>query len=98
MSKGRSIPNVEIGYSSSKGSDSFKLGVDVASKAVENIAEHSLSLMLVHLKGSKNIPETLDGITTVTEDAPVKPAESPYGNTKQIGEEIIQDKSLTHQR
>jgi len=27
----------------------------------------------------------------ITEDAPVKPAESPYGNTKQIGEEIIQD-------
>ncbi|WP_350292742.1 UDP-glucose 4-epimerase GalE [uncultured Croceitalea sp.] len=27
----------------------------------------------------------------ITEDAPVKPAESPYGNTKQVGEEIIQD-------
>ena len=27
----------------------------------------------------------------VTENAPVKPAESPYGNTKQIGEEIIRD-------
>ncbi|BAO55361.1 UDP-glucose 4-epimerase GalE [Nonlabens marinus] len=27
----------------------------------------------------------------VSEDAPVKPAESPYGNTKQIGEEIIRD-------
>ena len=27
----------------------------------------------------------------ITEDAPVKPAESPYGNTKQIGEEIILD-------
>jgi UDP-glucose 4-epimerase len=27
----------------------------------------------------------------VTEDAPVKPAISPYGNTKQIGEEIIRD-------
>jgi UDP-glucose 4-epimerase len=26
----------------------------------------------------------------ITEKAPVKPAESPYGNTKQIGEEIIQ--------
>ncbi|MGB5942834.1 MAG: UDP-glucose 4-epimerase GalE [Leeuwenhoekiella sp.] len=25
----------------------------------------------------------------ITEDAPVKPAESPYGNTKQIGEEVI---------
>ncbi|WP_204346911.1 UDP-glucose 4-epimerase GalE [Psychroserpens algicola] len=27
----------------------------------------------------------------ITEKAPVKPAESPYGNTKQIGEEIIRD-------
>ena len=27
----------------------------------------------------------------ITEDAPVKKAESPYGNTKQIGEEIIYD-------
>ncbi len=27
----------------------------------------------------------------VTEDAPVKKAESPYGNTKQIAEEILQD-------
>lgn len=27
----------------------------------------------------------------ITEDAPVKKAESPYGNTKQIGEEIIRD-------
>ena len=27
----------------------------------------------------------------VTEEAPIKPAESPYGNTKQINEEIIRD-------
>lgn len=27
----------------------------------------------------------------ITENSPVKPAESPYGNTKQIGEEIIKD-------
>lgn len=27
----------------------------------------------------------------ITENNPVKPAESPYGNTKQIGEEIIRD-------
>jgi UDP-glucose 4-epimerase len=27
----------------------------------------------------------------VTEDAPVKPAESPYGNTKQIAEEMLKD-------
>ncbi|MCB9876768.1 MAG: UDP-glucose 4-epimerase GalE [Planctomycetes bacterium] len=32
----------------------------------------------------------------VKEDAPVKPAESPYGNTKQIGEEIIRDAAKAH--
>lgn len=30
-------------------------------------------------------------VLPVTEDAPIKKAESPYGNTKQINEEIIQD-------
>src|SRR4051812_44052958 len=30
-------------------------------------------------------------ILPVTENAPVKPAESPYGNTKQIAEEVLKD-------
>ena len=30
-------------------------------------------------------------VLPVTENAPIKPAESPYGNTKQVGEEIIKD-------
>ena len=32
----------------------------------------------------------------ITENAPVKPAESPYGNTKQIGEEIIKESCKTN--
>ncbi len=32
----------------------------------------------------------------ITEDAPVKEAMSPYGNTKQIGEEIIRDTCKVH--
>lgn len=32
----------------------------------------------------------------VNEDAPIKKASSPYGNTKQISEEIIQDAILAH--
>ncbi|RPG33348.1 MAG: UDP-glucose 4-epimerase GalE [Muricauda sp. TMED12] len=32
----------------------------------------------------------------ITEAAPVKPAESPYGNTKQVGEEIIRDTCKVH--
>jgi len=33
-------------------------------------------------------------ILPVTEDSPIKPASSPYGNTKQISEEIIRDTIL----
>ena len=33
----------------------------------------------------------------VAEDAPIQPAVSPYGNTKQIGEEIIRDTIAAHQ-
>lgn len=32
----------------------------------------------------------------ITENAPIKPAESPYGNTKQIGEEIIKESCTAH--
>lgn len=32
----------------------------------------------------------------ITENAPIKPAASPYGNTKQIGEEIIKDSCVAH--
>jgi len=34
----------------------------------------------------------------VTEDAPVQPAISPYGNTKQIGEEIIRDTVVANKK
>lgn len=33
-------------------------------------------------------------VLPVAEDAPVQPAESPYGNTKQMGEEILRDAAL----
>jgi UDP-glucose 4-epimerase len=32
----------------------------------------------------------------IREDAPIKPAESPYGNTKQVGEQIIRDAARAH--
>lgn len=34
----------------------------------------------------------------VTEDAPIQPAMSPYGNTKQIGEEIIRDAAAANEK
>jgi UDP-glucose 4-epimerase len=35
-------------------------------------------------------------VLPVSEDAPVKPAESPDGNTKQVGEEILRDGARAH--
>lgn len=63
-----------------------------------NIVTLIYLLQQMHEKGIENFifsssctvygePDTLP----ITESAPVKPALSPYGNTKQIGEEIIHD-------
>lgn len=61
---------------------------------------HSLVYVLQHLSEMGNANFIFSSSCTVygqadvvpiTEDAPVVPAESPYGNTKQIGEEIIRD-------
>jgi len=65
--------------------------------------ENNLSTLVYILKELKKLPEasfifssscTVYGQAVelpITENAPVKQAESPYGNTKQIGEEIIRD-------
>lgn len=66
---------------------------------------HSLVYLLQHLskKGNSNFifssSCTVYGqaeIVPITEDSPVVPAESPYGNTKQVGEEIIRDVCKVH--
>jgi UDP-glucose 4-epimerase len=65
--------------------------------------ENNIATLVYILKELKKLPEasfifssscTVYGQADelpITENAPVKQAESPYGNTKQIGEEIIQD-------
>lgn len=65
--------------------------------------ENNISTLIYILKELKKLPEasfifssscTVYGQADelpITENAPVKQAESPYGNTKQIGEEIISD-------
>jgi len=65
------IPNVEIGYSVVKGTDPFTVGFDAATKALETIIEHPLSVLLIHIKGNKGFNEALAGIASVTEDIPV---------------------------
>ncbi|MGA1227440.1 MAG: UDP-glucose 4-epimerase GalE [Tamlana sp.] len=65
--------------------------------------ENNIATLVYILKELKKLPEasfifssscTVYGQADelpITENAPVKQAESPYGNTKQIGEEIIRD-------
>lgn len=65
--------------------------------------ENNIGTLVYLLKELKKLPEasfifssscTVYGqadTLPITENAPVKQAESPYGNTKQIGEEIIKD-------
>ena len=65
--------------------------------------ENNLATLVYILKELKKLPQanfifssscTVYGQADelpITENAPVKKAESPYGNTKQIGEEIIKD-------
>ncbi|MCR9248113.1 MAG: UDP-glucose 4-epimerase GalE [bacterium] len=65
----------------------------------------SLCLLLQYLRGRPECAFIFSSSCTVygqadelpvSEGAPVKPAESPYGNTKQIGEEIIRDGVAAH--
>ena len=65
--------------------------------------ENNIATLVYILKALKKLPQssfifssscTVYGQADelpITENAPVKQAESPYGNTKQIGEEIIRD-------
>lgn len=66
----------------------------------ENNIVPLLNLLLEVKKTERNIPFIFSSSCTVygepnalpiTENEPIKPAQSPYGNTKQIGEEILFD-------
>ncbi|MHA1909670.1 MAG: PAS domain S-box protein, partial [Candidatus Thorarchaeota archaeon] len=71
MVDGQTIPNVEVGYAIIKGDDHFTVGVDAATKAMETITEHPLSVLLVHIRGEEGLSEVLAGISTIVDDAPV---------------------------
>lgn len=55
---------------------------------LNNMAEHKVPHLI--FSSSCTVYGQADELP-ITENAPVKKAESPYGNTKQIGEEIIED-------
>ncbi len=80
----------------------FKAVGESVEKPLEYYRNNLISLMnLLTVMREFNIPNlvfssscTVYGqpdVLPVTENSPVKPANSPYGNTKQIGEEIIRD-------
>lgn len=88
-----------------KGVIHFAASKAVGESVVEPLLyyENNLNTLVYILKELKKLPEanfifssscTVYGQADelpITENAPVKLAESPYGNTKQIGEEIIKD-------
>jgi UDP-glucose 4-epimerase len=83
----------------------FKAVGESVAKPLEYYHNNLVSLLNILLSarrhGCKNIifssSCTVYGqaaVLPVAEDAPVQPAESPYGNTKQMGEEILRDAAL----
>lgn len=92
-------------YSDIKGVIHFAASKAVGESVQEPLLyyENNISTLVYLLKELKNMQEasfifssscTVYGQADelpITENAPVKMAESPYGNTKQIGEEIISD-------
>ncbi|MDF1540982.1 MAG: PAS domain S-box protein, partial [Candidatus Thorarchaeota archaeon] len=77
----QSIPNIEIGYSLIRGSDPFTVGFDAATKALETILDHPLSVLIIHIKGNNGINEALAGIASVVEEIPVLGFSSTDGST-----------------
>jgi UDP-glucose 4-epimerase len=80
----------------------YKAVSESVSKPVEYYHNNLVSLInLLDLMKHFNIPDIVFSSSCtvygqpeklpVTEDAPLQPATSPYGNTKRIGEEIIRD-------
>jgi len=87
----------------------FKAVSESVSKPLKYYRNNLLSLMnLLEAMTVHNIPSLVfsssctvygqPGILPVTEETPVQPALSPYGNTKQIGEEIIRDTVTANNR
>jgi len=80
----------------------FKAVSESVSKPLEYYYNNLVSLInLLELMKRFNVPDIVFSSSCtvygqpeklpVTEDAPLQPATSPYGNTKQMGEEIIRD-------
>jgi UDP-glucose 4-epimerase len=87
----------------------FKAVSESVSKPLEYYYNNLVSLInLLDLMKRFNVPDLVFSSSCtvygqpeklpVTEDAPLQPAASPYGNTKQIGEEIIRDATFSDKK
>jgi UDP-glucose 4-epimerase len=85
----------------------YKAVSESVSKPLEYYHNNLVSLInLLDLMKQFNVPDIVFSSSCtvygqpeklpVTENAPLQPATSPYGNTKQIGEEIIKDSTLAN--
>jgi UDP-glucose 4-epimerase len=85
----------------------YKAVSESVSKPLEYYHNNLVSLInLLDLMKEFNVPDIVFSSSCtvygqpeklpVTEDAPLQPATSPYGNTKQIGEEIIRDATFAN--
>jgi UDP-glucose 4-epimerase len=87
----------------------YKAVSESVSKPLEYYSNNLVSLInLLDLMKLFNIPDIVFSSSCtvygqpeklpVTEDTPFQPATSPYGNTKQIGEEIIRDATFSEKK
>jgi UDP-glucose 4-epimerase len=87
----------------------YKAVSESVSKPLEYYYNNLVSLInLLDLMKKFNVPDIVFSSSCtvygqpeklpVTEDAPLQPATSPYGNTKQVGEEIIRDATSADKR
>lgn len=77
-----------VGESVQKPLEYYENNIGTLVYLLQEIKKHQLSNFI--FSSSCTVYGQADELP-ITENAPIKPAESPYGNTKQIGEEIIQE-------
>ena len=66
-----SKPNLEIGYGTAQGGEALEVGAEAARRALQQIREHPLSVVLVFASVYYNPEKLLRGIRRLTGDAPL---------------------------
>jgi len=82
-----------VGESVAKPLDYYENNIGSLIYLLQNFKKHNISNLI--FSSSCTVYGQADEMP-INENAPIKPAESPYGNTKQMGEEIIYDATEAH--